>query len=130
MLHDVSLPQGCRVAPGLLNDRSDEFKIAWRGPNPSGTHEIVIYSLESLAFLRDAQLGLVGWPPWTQAVPCAVGLWPRRYWRRRRRSCCDPSYCWSASRPVPDDTHSRYIEAAIGGVVVGCLYLPNGNSAP
>jgi exodeoxyribonuclease III len=30
----------------------------------------------------------------------------------------------------PDDIHSRYIEAAIGGVVVGCLYLPNGNPAP
>lgn len=30
----------------------------------------------------------------------------------------------------PDDTHSRYIEAAIGGVLVGCLYLPNGNPAP
>jgi exodeoxyribonuclease III len=30
----------------------------------------------------------------------------------------------------PDDTHSRYIEAAIGGAVVGCLYLPNGNPAP
>ena len=29
-----------------------------------------------------------------------------------------------------DDTHSRYIEAAIGGMVVGCLYLPNGNPAP
>lgn len=30
----------------------------------------------------------------------------------------------------PDDTHSRYIEAAIDGVIVGCLYLPNGNPAP
>ncbi len=30
----------------------------------------------------------------------------------------------------PDDTHSRYIEAMIGGVVIGCLYLPNGNPAP
>ena len=29
----------------------------------------------------------------------------------------------------PDDTHSRYIEAAIGGILVGCLYLPNGNPA-
>jgi len=28
------------------------------------------------------------------------------------------------------DTHSRYIEAAIGGVLVGCLYLPNGNPQP
>jgi exodeoxyribonuclease-3 len=28
------------------------------------------------------------------------------------------------------DTHSRYIEASIDGLVVGCLYLPNGNPAP
>ncbi|CAN5497993.1 exodeoxyribonuclease III [soil metagenome] len=30
----------------------------------------------------------------------------------------------------PDDTHSRYIEAAINGILIGCLYLPNGNPAP
>ncbi|WP_428329452.1 exodeoxyribonuclease III [Mucilaginibacter sp.] len=30
----------------------------------------------------------------------------------------------------PDDTHSRYIEALVGGIVIGCLYLPNGNPAP
>jgi exodeoxyribonuclease III len=30
----------------------------------------------------------------------------------------------------PDDIHSRYIEATIGDLVVGCLYLPNGNPAP
>src|SRR5712671_4543221 len=30
----------------------------------------------------------------------------------------------------PDDAHSRYIEATIGRVVIGCLYLPNGNPAP
>jgi exodeoxyribonuclease III len=30
----------------------------------------------------------------------------------------------------PDDTHSRYIEASIDDVLVGCLYLPNGNPAP
>ena len=29
-----------------------------------------------------------------------------------------------------DDTHSRYIEAAVKGVIIGCLYLPNGNPAP
>lgn len=29
-----------------------------------------------------------------------------------------------------DDSHSRYIEAATDGIVVGCLYLPNGNPAP
>ena len=30
----------------------------------------------------------------------------------------------------PEDIHSRYIEAEIDGIVVGCLYLPNGNPAP
>jgi exodeoxyribonuclease-3 len=29
-----------------------------------------------------------------------------------------------------EDIHSRYIEASIDGVLVGCLYLPNGNPAP
>jgi exodeoxyribonuclease-3 len=29
-----------------------------------------------------------------------------------------------------DDTHSRYIEAEVNGVIIGCLYLPNGNPAP
>ncbi len=30
----------------------------------------------------------------------------------------------------PSDSHSRYIEAAVHGVIVGCLYLPNGNPQP
>lgn len=30
----------------------------------------------------------------------------------------------------PEDLHSRYIEAFVNGIVVGCLYLPNGNPAP
>ncbi len=30
----------------------------------------------------------------------------------------------------PEDLHSRYIEANVHGVVIGCLYLPNGNPAP
>jgi exodeoxyribonuclease III len=30
----------------------------------------------------------------------------------------------------PEDLHSRYIEAHIGELIVGCLYLPNGNPAP
>ena len=36
-------------------------------------------------------------------------------------------------RGLPGDTgdaHSRYIEAAIDGVLIGCLYMPNGNPAP
>lgn len=30
----------------------------------------------------------------------------------------------------PDDEQSRYIEAAVNGVIIGCLYLPNGNPVP
>lgn len=30
----------------------------------------------------------------------------------------------------PDDDQSRYIEAAVGGILVGCLYAPNGNPQP
>ncbi|MES3003983.1 MAG: exodeoxyribonuclease III [Pseudomonadota bacterium] len=30
----------------------------------------------------------------------------------------------------PDDSHSRYLEAAVDGVIVACLYLPNGNPQP
>ena len=46
--------------------------------------------------------------------------------RPRRRASRDPP------RPAgrSDDTHSRYIEAAVGGLIVGCLCLPNGNPAP
>ena len=28
------------------------------------------------------------------------------------------------------DTQSRYIEAAVNGILIGCLYLPNGNPQP
>lgn len=30
----------------------------------------------------------------------------------------------------PDDSHSRYLEAEVGGLKIACLYLPNGNPAP
>lgn len=30
----------------------------------------------------------------------------------------------------PDDSQSRYLEAAVAGIVVACLYLPNGNPQP
>lgn len=30
----------------------------------------------------------------------------------------------------PEDIHSRYIEATVDDIIIGCLYLPNGNPAP
>lgn len=42
----------------------------------------------------------------------------------------DPIETRRGLRGDPDDTQSRYIEAAIGGILVGCLYVPNGNPWP
>lgn len=30
----------------------------------------------------------------------------------------------------PEDSHSRYLEAIINNILIGCLYMPNGNPAP
>lgn len=30
----------------------------------------------------------------------------------------------------PEDSHSRYIEAVVNNITIGCLYLPNGNPYP
>ena len=43
---------------------------------------------------------------------------------------CEPTEIRRALPGDPDDIHSRYIEARIHDVIVGCLYLPNGNPAP
>jgi exodeoxyribonuclease-3 len=40
---------------------------------------------------------------------------------------CDPVETHRGLPGDPEDRHSRYIEAAVNGVLVGCLYLPNGN---
>jgi len=43
---------------------------------------------------------------------------------------CTPEETRRGLPSDPDDSHSRYLEAAIKGVLVGCLYLPNGNPWP
>jgi exodeoxyribonuclease-3 len=43
---------------------------------------------------------------------------------------CEPVETRRGLPGDPDDTHSRYIEAAVNGVLIGCLYLPNGNPVP
>ena len=40
----------------------------------------------------------------------------------------DPVEITRALPGDPDDLHSRYLEATTHGLVVGCLYLPNGKS--
>jgi exodeoxyribonuclease III len=40
---------------------------------------------------------------------------------------CEPVETHRGLPGDPEDSQSRYIEAAVKGVLVGCLYLPNGN---
>ena len=43
---------------------------------------------------------------------------------------CEPIETCRGLPGDPDDVQSRYIEAAVGGVLVGGLYAPNGNPHP
>ena len=43
---------------------------------------------------------------------------------------CEPVETRRSLPGDPEDEQARYIEAAINGVLVGCLYLPNGNPQP
>ncbi|HEX2762833.1 MAG TPA: exodeoxyribonuclease III [Allosphingosinicella sp.] len=43
---------------------------------------------------------------------------------------CEPVETRRGLPDDPDPTHSRYIEAAVCGVLIGCLYAPNGNPQP
>jgi exodeoxyribonuclease-3 len=58
----------------------------------------------------------VGQPSWNGVAILAKGMIPVE---TRRELPGDPS-----------DTQSRYLEAAVSGVLVGCLYAPNGNPQP
>jgi exodeoxyribonuclease III len=43
---------------------------------------------------------------------------------------CDPVETRRRLPGDPADTEPRYIEAAVNGILIGCLYLPNGNPQP
>ncbi|HEY0423765.1 MAG TPA: exodeoxyribonuclease III [Rhodopila sp.] len=42
----------------------------------------------------------------------------------------EPQETWRGLPGDTDDSQSRYLEANVAGILVGCLYLPNGNPAP
>ncbi len=50
-------------------------------------------------------------------------------WRRHSRARSGAGRESSRLAGDPEDTHSRYLEALVDDVLVGCLYLPNGNPA-
>jgi exodeoxyribonuclease-3 len=43
---------------------------------------------------------------------------------------CEPVETRRGLPGQPEDDHSRYLEAAVSGVLIGCLYAPNGNPQP
>ena len=71
-----------------------------------------------VAALEKAGYGAVwrGQPTWNGVAILARGAEPVL---TRKRLTGDPA-----------DLQSRYIEAAVGGVLIGCIYLPNGNPQP
>ena len=57
--------------------------------------------------------------------------WPADLERRRdHRRGQEPIVTETALPGDPSDTQARYIEAAVNGVVIACLYAPNGNPQP
>ncbi|WP_404334929.1 exodeoxyribonuclease III [Sphingomonas sp. MMS12-HWE2-04] len=70
------------------------------------------------AAIRDAGYGAIwhGQKSWNGVAILARG--------------CDPVETRRGLPGDPDDSHSRYIEAAVNGVLIGGLYLPNGNPRP
>jgi exodeoxyribonuclease-3 len=70
------------------------------------------------AAVRDAGYGVIwhGQKSWNGVAILARGV--------------DPVEIRRALPGDADDVHSRYIEATVHGLIIGCLYLPNGNPAP
>ncbi len=70
------------------------------------------------AAIREAGYGVIwhGQKSWNGVAILALG--------------CEPAEIRRALPGDAEDAHSRYIEATVRGVTIGCLYLPNGNPAP
>ncbi|PLP58909.1 exodeoxyribonuclease III [Mesorhizobium loti] len=71
-----------------------------------------------IAALRDAGYGAIwhGQKSWNGVAILARGA--------------DPIETQRGLAGDEQDTQSRYIEAAVNGILIGCLYAPNGNPAP
>src|SRR5258708_32904957 len=93
--------------------------LAESAPDVVGLQELKALQVKSPdAGIRDAGYGVIwhGQKGWNGVAILAKNSEPREITR--------------VLPGDPDDEHSRYIEATVAGVVIGCLYLPNGNPAP
>ena len=62
-------------------------------------------------------------------TPCGAGSGPGTA-SPSCRADAEPIVTRTALPGDPKDEQARYIEAAIDGILVGCIYLPNGNPQP
>jgi hypothetical protein len=96
-----------------------------------------------LRWLKDAKPDIVC----LQELKCADEAFPadalatagyRSVWRGQRTwngvailsRGAEPVVTRTALPSDPDDGQARYIEAAVDGILIACIYLPNGNPQP
>jgi exodeoxyribonuclease-3 len=113
-----------KIATFNVNGINGRLPVLLRWLKETGPDIVCLQELKApderfpAAALRDVGYGAIwhGQKSWNGVAILARGATPRE---TRRGLPGDP-----------DDTHSRYLEAAVDGLTIGCLYLPNGNPAP
>lgn len=124
MSRSFAIIVGMRIATYNVNSINARLPNLLRWLTATGPDVICLQELKTPqekfpeAAIRDAGYGVIwhGQRSWNGVAILARGAEPEEVRR--------------ALPGDPDDTHSRYIEAMVGGITVGCIYLPNGNPAP
>jgi exodeoxyribonuclease III len=122
----VHAPIGCamKIATYNVNGVNGRLPVLLRWLEQAGPDVVCLQELKApqerfpAAEIRKAGYGAIwhGQKSWNGVAILARGSKPEE---TRRGLSGDAG-----------DTHSRYIEAVVNGLLVGCLYLPNGNPAP
>jgi exodeoxyribonuclease-3 len=112
-----------RIATFNVNGINGRLPVRLRWLGESAPDVVCLQELKAAserfpeAAIRDAGYGAIwhGQTSWNGVAILAQGV--------------EPIETRRALPGDPDDMHCRYIEAAANGVLIGCLYMPNGNPA-
>lgn len=115
---------GVRIATYNVNGVNGRLGVLLRWLEETRPDAVCLQELKApqerfpLAALEAAGYGAIwhGQKSWNGVAILARGIQPIE----TRRGLPEPL----------EDEQSRYIEATVSGVLIGCLYLPNGNPAP
>lgn len=113
-----------RIATYNVNGVNGRLPVLLRWLEETGPDVVCLQELKAPqekfpeAAIRDAGYGAIwhGQKSWNGVAILARG--------------CTPVETHRGLPGDPDDSHSRYIEAAVNGMLIGGLYLPNGNPRP